>query len=138
MRGLELLKPRVRALAEKLLAECKSKMIDVIITDTYRTGKEQNDLYKIGRSRKGNIVTNSKAGHSFHNYGLAFDFCPVKSGKLAWDRSLAKKIGKIGESIGLEWGGSWRNFKDYLHFQYSAGYQINDLLHDRVDWKKFD
>ena len=28
-----------------------------------------------------------------------------------------EKVGKIGQEIGLEWGGSWKSFKDLPHFQ---------------------
>jgi peptidoglycan LD-endopeptidase CwlK len=138
MRGLELLRPKVRKMAENLLIEAKSQKLDLIIADTLRTKPEQNKLYQQGRIKAGKRVTNARGGYSLHNYGVAFDFCPVKSGKLAWDKDLACKIGRIGEGIGLEWGGSWKVFKDPLHFQYRAGYTIKDFINKKVDWKKFE
>ena len=40
---------------------------------TLRSIKEQNELYAMGRTSSGRIVTNAKGGQSIHNYGLAFD-----------------------------------------------------------------
>lgn len=61
-------------------------------------------------------VTNAKAGESFHNYGLAFDVVEIKNGTAIWDNPRWEQIGKIGESVGLEWGGRWK-FVDKPHFQ---------------------
>jgi len=49
------------------------KYVRLRFTHTYRSIQEQNELYDIGRTIKGNKVTNAKGGSSFHNYGLAFD-----------------------------------------------------------------
>ena len=49
------------------------KYVRLRITHTYRSIQEQNELYAIGRTIKGNKVTNAKGGQSYHNYGLAFD-----------------------------------------------------------------
>ena len=38
-----------------------------------RTLKEQDDIYAQGHTKKGEIVTDAKAGQSYHNYGLAVD-----------------------------------------------------------------
>ncbi|MEF9953069.1 MAG: peptidoglycan-binding protein [Clostridium sp.] len=128
-RDLSLLHPHVKDLAEKFLAKCKAAGLDVIITQTLRTIAEQNDLYAQGRSKPGNKVTNAKGGYSMHNYGLAFDIAIKVKGKIVWDNeALYKKAGQIGESLGLEWGGSWSSFKDTPHFQWSGGLSIEDLL----------
>lgn len=128
-RDISLLNPYLKSLVEKFLVKCKESGLDVIITQTLRSVKEQNDLYAQGRTKPGNIVTNAKGGYSMHNYGLAFDIAIKKNGTIVWDdQKLYAKAGEIGNSLGLEWGGSWRSFKDYPHFQWTGGLTIKDLL----------
>jgi peptidoglycan L-alanyl-D-glutamate endopeptidase CwlK len=52
-----------------------------------------------------------------HNWGVAFDICRA-DGKDPYDDSdgYFSKVGKVGKSLGLEWGGDWK-FKDKPHFQ---------------------
>ena len=45
----------------------------VRMSHVLRTWDEQNRLYQKGRTKPGRIVTNAKAGQSWHNYGFAFD-----------------------------------------------------------------
>ncbi len=135
---LDLLKPRVKRLTLKLLEECKSNGIGIIITQTLRTTEEQNRLYASGRTRPGKIVTNARGGYSFHNFGVAFDFCPVVRGEAVWnDLKLFEKVGKMGKSLGLEWGGDWKSFPDRPHFQFTAGYSLEDFRKNKIDQNKF-
>lgn len=139
MAKLELLKPKVRELAEKLMSECKKLGHQITITQTLRTIEEQDALYAQGRTKPGNIVTKAKGGYSLHNFGVAFDICPIVNGKTEWnDNALFRKIGEIGMKIGLEWGGTWDSFPDLPHFQYLAGYSLADFRGNKVDWKKFE
>ncbi|NTU99348.1 M15 family metallopeptidase [Candidatus Falkowbacteria bacterium] len=133
------LRPKVKRLAQKLVAECQARGVGIVITSCYRSFEDQDKLYAKGRAESGKIVTNARGGYSMHNYGVAFDICPIENGKLNWSNLLLfAKIGRIGESIGLEWGGAWKAFTDKPHFQYTAGYKLDDFLKNRVDWKKFD
>lgn len=128
-RSLDELNPYVKRLAQKLIEKCKNQNIEIIVTQTFRSFNEQANLYAQGRSKSGKIVTNAKPGYSMHNYGLAFDFCPIIDGKAAWDRvDLFEKVGVIGKSIGLEWGGDFKSIKDRPHFQATGGLIIKDLL----------
>ncbi|KMT21495.1 peptidoglycan-binding protein [Clostridium cylindrosporum] len=128
-KDISLLNSYVKSLAEKFLSKCKEEGLDVIIIQTLRSIDEQDTLYSQGRSKPGSIVTNAKGGYSMHNYGLAFDIAIKKNGSIVWeDEKLYYKAGKIGESLGLEWGGSWKSFKDYPHFQWTGGLTIQDLL----------
>lgn len=139
MSKLDLLKPRVRQLAEKLLVECKKAKLDIVITQTLRTLAEQDRLYAQGRTSKGMIVTNARGGDSLHNYGVAFDFCPVIKGRAVWSNlGLFNQVGKLGKRLGLEWGGDWPKFPDRPHFQYTAAYRLEDFKNKRVDWQKFE
>jgi LAS superfamily LD-carboxypeptidase LdcB len=91
--------------------------------------QEQNDLYEIGRSKDGSIVTNAKGGSSVHNYGLAIDIIILDSTApngftydFDWDA-----VHKIAVSYGIEWGGTWTSFPDKPHFQQTFGYSTDEL-----------
>lgn len=45
------------------------------VTHGYRSLGSQSRLYNQGRTAPGPRVTNAKPGLSYHNYGLAVDFC---------------------------------------------------------------
>lgn len=118
---------RARAMVE-LLAQSG---IEILITQGLRTWEEQDALYAKGRSippiGQKFIVTKAKGGQSFHNFGLAVDIVVLDSiGKADWDTSHPgwKAAAKAGKSLGLEWGGDWKSFKDLPHFQYTAGFNL--------------
>lgn len=127
-RKLEDLHPKVKTLCEQFIASCAKHNIDVLITSTYRDAESQNALYAQGRTTAGKIVTNAKGGQSFHNWKVAFDFVPIVNGKAQWmDADLFNKCGEIGESVGLEWAGRWKKFKEMAHFQYTYGLTLADF-----------
>lgn len=112
------------------------------VTHTLRTYKEQDDLYAIGRTKPGKIVTNAKGGESFHNFGLALDFCLLvdKDGNgtyetAVWDTksdydndniSDWQEVIKIFTAYGWECGINWK-FIDPPHVQKSFGYSVKQL-----------
>lgn len=117
------LNPNLQGLAQQLIELAKREGIQLIITSGYRSNEEQEKLYQQGRTTKGPVVTHAKPGSSKHNHGLAFDVAPLdKNGKPHWpeDEALWEKIGRIGESLGLKWGGRWAGFKDRPHFELAA------------------
>jgi len=127
-RKLEDLHPKVKLMCEQFISECKLHNIDVIITSTYRDGASQDALYAQGRTTPGKKVTNAKAGQSFHNWRVAFDFVPIVGGKAIWnDNALWTKCGEIAESIGLEWAGRWKKFKEMAHCQFTGGLTLQDF-----------
>ena len=74
------LHPSIRNEVSKIINECDKALTGrakVRITQGLRTFKEQDELFAKGRTtgKKGAIVTQSKGGQSYHNYGLAVDFC---------------------------------------------------------------
>jgi len=138
-RDLKDLHPKVAAMCSAFVSACKAQEIDVLITSTLRDFESQNALYAIGRTVMGSTptkrnpmgrtVTSAKAGQSYHNYGVAFDFCPIKEGKCQWDNSdIFKQCGVIAESVGLEWAGRWKgNFREAAHCQFTNGLHWSDL-----------
>ncbi|MGL4738147.1 MAG: M15 family metallopeptidase [Cellulosilyticaceae bacterium] len=127
-RDLNELHPKVKELAEKLIAACEQEGIKIGVSETYRTKERQDYLYEQGRTRPGNIVTYAKGSdmRSYHQWRLAFDVYQNVKGR-EYDSAVLKRIGIIGMKLGLEWGGSWSGFKDTPHFQYTFGLSIQEL-----------
>ena len=134
-RKIEDLHPTVQAMARAFIEKCQKEGIDVLITCTYRDNAEQERLYARGRTvltengQKVKKVTNARAGQSFHNHRLAFDCVPLRNGKPVWgttgsDLMLWMRVGNIGESVGLEWAGRWKTFREFPHFQFTGGHPI--------------
>lgn len=120
--------PAARVRAQAFLAECKKQGIDVLITSTYRDSAAQAALYAQGRTAPGAKVTNAKPGQSWHNWRCAFDFVPIVNGKAQWNNiATFQRCGEIAESVGLEWAGRWRTFKELAHCQYTGGLTLADL-----------
>lgn len=132
------LKPKVERLLGVFIAKCLSSGIRIIPTHGYRSIAEQNAIYAQGRTKPGKIVTNAKGGQSLHNFGVAFDIC-FSDGKRAFYPPKSdprwNKIAKIAKNLGLEWGD--RGYIDYPHFQFRAGYSLQDFQKNKIDWSKF-
>jgi len=100
------------------------------ITETYRSFAESDKLYAQGRTEPGEIVTNSKAGQSYHNYALALDFVLLVDGKESWNVDDNWMIVvKCFKDKGFTWGGDFAgSFKDYPHLENKLGYNWRQLL----------
>jgi len=126
---LDTLHPILREKGLQLIDLCKKEGINILITQALRTIEEQDQLFAKGRTAPGKVVTNVRGGYSYHNYGLAFDFAIYdKDGRVNWtiDKNW-HRVGALGKSLGLEWGGDWTKFKDYPHFQLTFGLTIEEL-----------
>ena len=131
-RSLNDLHPKVKPMVEEFIQKCADNGIDLLVTSTYRDHESQNALYAQGRTTPGKKVTNAKAGQSWHNWRVAVDIVPMRNGKPVWgttgpDGELWNKVGEIGESVGLEWAGRWKTFKEFAHFQYTGGLSLADF-----------
>ena len=119
-RDATVLHPTLQSLIIKLQTKCKAQGLTIGISECYRTVVEQNALYAKGRTASGNIVTNAKGSSysSMHQWYIAFDFYR-NDGAGAYNNNdgFFNKVGKIGQSLGLEWGGSWTSPVDLPHFQ---------------------
>lgn len=142
------LQPKVARLAADFLNKAKEKGFSIAITEGYRSLERQTQLYNQVPK-----ITNAKAGMSFHNYGLAFDIVFIKDGKATYEGDW-ESIGKVGQEVGLEWGGSWGNigsnnemevynndwsvgFIDKPHFQFTGGHSITEFFNKQVDFSIF-
>jgi peptidoglycan L-alanyl-D-glutamate endopeptidase CwlK len=128
-RKLEDLLPPVRERVERMIAACDAEGIDLLVTSTYRDNASQEALYAQGRTAPGRIVTNARAGQSYHNYRCAVDVVAIRNGKAIWDAKdpVWQRIGALGKDAGLEWAGDWKRFKEFPHFQYTAGLTLAQL-----------
>jgi len=120
----------VQPLATRLVELGREQGINLEIVSAYRSASEQDALLKSGAG-----VTKASALLSFHNHGLAFDVVPQEyKAQVDWNPSgaLWPRVGLLGESLGLEWGGRWSD-PDRPHFQLSAA-PIREL---KDYWEKF-
>lgn len=122
-------------MANAWLAECAAAGLDILVTCTFRSIAEQNELYARGRSTPGQRVTNARGGQSFHNYHVALDFVPLVHGKAVWgtsgaDRELWKKAGELAEKHGFEWAARWKTFKEVAHIQFTGGHDLTFFQQD--------
>lgn len=107
--------------------------VSVRFTSVFRSLGLQGDLYK--KYKNGGPLA-AKPGLSFHNYGLAVDFCLLIDGRaVSWDTSADLdgdgvsdwgEVVKVFKAHGWTWGGDWRR-KDKPHFQKDLGYKIRTL-----------
>ncbi|MBU3180295.1 peptidoglycan-binding protein [Clostridium psychrophilum] len=126
--SIKSLNPRVAVLAQKFLDLTIANNLDVRITNAFRSWNEQDRLYAQGRTMPGSLVTNAQGGDSYHNWGLAFDASPYENGKISNDIEKYKKMGQLGQQVGLEWGGTFISIVDLPHFQYTFGLNTWSLL----------
>ncbi|WP_425203576.1 peptidoglycan-binding protein [Priestia megaterium] len=114
--------------AIELVKKAYDKGIAIAVTQGYRSIEYQNGLYAQGRTKPGKKVTNAKGGSSYHNFGLAFDFCVFDDNKQpCWDGKEYDIVGQMGKDLGLEWGGNFKSIKDKPHFQITFGFTLAQL-----------
>ena len=121
--------------------EMVTSRITTLIYCGRRTMEEQAALYAKGRTSKGKIVTKARPGESYHNYGLAFDWVPLKQNPknadlwfADWDDQTAFLLGdQVGLSFGLV-GISWETG----HLQTSLFQSWRDIPRNPVEqvWAK--
>lgn len=143
MRDISLCHPQLQFLAGRLTEECRKRGLSIRIGESFRTMLEQEELYAKGRTKPGDIVTNARGitYDSFHQWGTAFDIYR-NDGRGAYNEEgqFFEKVGAIGESLGLEWGGEWKSIKDKPHFQLpnwgSTTSEIKTLFKNPEEFRK--
>lgn len=128
---IKLLHPIIRDEVLNAYYELFDNNIYIRITQSFRSFDEQNKLYEQGRSTPGIIITKAKPGLSYHNYGLAFDFCLINpiDQTISWDwKSQAwSSTVQLFKDLNYKWGGDFPGkFKDYPHLE-KRGYSIRQL-----------
>ena len=137
-RKLTDLSPCMQEKAKRFLQLCQVSSIDYLIYCTYRSGEEQDYLYRVGRDLPGKIVTYARAGQSKHNVvwgdkgnpsSEAWDGVPLGHGKPLWSlyamdttnrrmiHPIWEKVLEIGRGIDLISGYDWKKFKEACHWE---------------------
>lgn len=122
-RDVALLHPILRASVNEILLHTHAIGMPFALFEGYRNPIRQDYLYAQGRTKPGKIVTQAKAGASYHQYGLAVDLVPMVDGRWTWDVNAEwwDQLQQAGEFYGLE-GLSWE--KPHLQV---AGLKLADL-----------
>ncbi len=126
-RSLDDLRPDVRANVEILLAECRRQGLRVLITQTLRDDEYQATLYAQGRTKPGQIITNSRVT-TFHGVGLAIDFCQNIKGQEYSDPAFFLAVATIAKHMGFSWGGDWKELVDRPHLQWDDHRTYNGTM----------
>jgi peptidoglycan L-alanyl-D-glutamate endopeptidase CwlK len=123
MKGLD---PRLLLILEKLQ---EYKKVDLTIICGVRTAEEQYRLFEQGRTKRGRIITfrdgyKKKSNHQIkkNGFGYAIDFVPYpfKGWKYISDfKKVGKELKRIAKELGIKcsYGGDWKRFKDFPHFE---------------------
>jgi peptidoglycan L-alanyl-D-glutamate endopeptidase CwlK len=132
LNNLNTLHPKFRQSAIDAWTEAQAAMpanVQIIVVQGLRTFEESDKLYAQGRTAPGAVVTKAKAGQSYHNYGLAFDFAMITNGRD--DYAVGPnwmKVVSIMKTAGMTWGGNFANFPDNPHFENNFGFNWRQLL----------
>lgn len=114
---------KLQPIARQLVKLAADNDLTIKILSGTRTYAEQDALYHQGN------VTKARGGYSNHNFGVAFDTGIFVNGKYIDDEyekkrfsgaemeRLYTKLAVLGKSLGLSWGGDWKNFQDQPHFE---------------------
>ncbi|GED63992.1 M15 family metallopeptidase [Lysinibacillus fusiformis] len=122
-RDLSELTAATQTACQLLFQECfKAGIVDIFITETYRSQARQNYLYEQGRTRPGQVVTWTR--NSNHTSRRAWDIAVAPPRNL-YDISTLSKVGAIAKKLGIEWGGYWEAGKyDAPHFEIPTTWKI--------------
>lgn len=124
---LALLHPKAQPIFQKFIEDCETGLnIKIRISQGLRTFDEQDVLYAQGRTAPGKIVTDAKAGESYHNYGLAVDLVVLTGIGVDWKFDY-KQLYTYSSKNQLTWGGFFA-IKDYDHYEISFGKTVHELL----------
>ncbi|WP_422751721.1 M15 family metallopeptidase [Paenibacillus graminis] len=132
------LHPVLAAATVALIERCYARGVNIVITQGLRTIAEQDALYAQGRTKPGQIVTNAKGGHSYHNFGFAVDFALLlpNGSSVSWDMARDgdndqtadwQEVVQEAKALGFEWGGDFKSIKDAPHFQMTFGLSTSAL-----------
>jgi peptidoglycan L-alanyl-D-glutamate endopeptidase CwlK len=84
-----------------------------------RTAERQNQLFKEGKSKCDGFKIKGE-----HQKGNAFDIFLLINGTASWDKDKLTKVARHIQEVAdfefgvkLNWGGSWKSFPDFPHFQ---------------------
>lgn len=120
------LHPKIRDEVSAIIIDIETnRKVSLRVVQGLRTFAEQDDIYAQGRTKPGKIVTKAKAGQSFHNYGLALDFCLVhKDGSISWS---------IHEDMDADGIADWDEVQNAFS---NKGYKLGEVFGDNPHIEK--
>ncbi|WP_438297891.1 M15 family metallopeptidase [Sporosarcina sp. FA15] len=131
----------VLKLLVELIKLCWSENVFIVFTHGLRTMEDQAEIYGKGRASyiydgkqygnpKANVVSKAMPGSSLHNYALALDFvtCDGLGKNVDWVVGPKwRHAAANAKELGFTWGGEWKPFIDYPHFQYDGGLSVSKI-----------
>ena len=143
---LKRLYPPIQLKAKKILEEAYLVFGHPLnMVGEMRTMQEQADIFAQGRKLVNGkwmiefpykVVTNSNAGESYHNYGLAFDCAFTGKDPYLYKLTPSERerhwrmYGDIVEKSGMVWGGNFKiksGARDLPHAELSYGLTLHQL-----------
>jgi|TARA_R110000744_G_scaffold97115_5_gene187753 peptidoglycan L-alanyl-D-glutamate endopeptidase CwlK len=139
-RRIAKLHPEFRHTVANFINAMQDKGFYMRVSASYRTPKEQGDLYAKGRTtpKRGKTVTNARGtpASSIHQFGIAIDIVELPSGRDSrtrkkwrsphvtvsgfdkrYPRARWHEIGRLGKEYGFRWGGDFSGLFDGPHFE---------------------
>jgi peptidoglycan L-alanyl-D-glutamate endopeptidase CwlK len=149
--NIKTLLPEVQVLARSLVHAAQKIGITIKVISGSRTYEEQHAIYLQGREsldvvnaarqkagmepieqNENKNVSNVDAGHSNHNFQIAFDIGVFEGKKYLAESPLYKEVAALGKQLGLSWGGDWKHLRDEPHYelrpQWAADLSEKDML----------
>jgi peptidoglycan L-alanyl-D-glutamate endopeptidase CwlK len=95
--------------------------IDFTVVEGIRSKERQMELFQKGVSKSDGVKYPSNHQVKTDGYGHAVDIYanPINVNDTVRIRVVADHIKSVAKTIGVSiyWGGDWKNFKDYPHFE---------------------
>jgi hypothetical protein len=101
-----MLEPNFRTKVVRIL---QTSPLPLQVFETYRSAERQVLLYEQRATELRTV--------GVHHYGLACDIVKSINGEPSWKGDFSF-LGKLAESVGVVWGGSWTTIKDMDHVQW--------------------
>ena len=123
---LKLVNPMMSDKVKRVAGILESEGITVRVTQGLRSWNEQAALYEQGRSLPGAVVTNSPAGYSWHNFGLAVDLVPMVDGSPDWDvkHPAWTRMSEVAGALGFTCGAHFST-PDRPHIQMNGRFPLS-------------
>ena len=116
---LKYLEPILRFKVLEMLDQIKAWGLPFAVFETGRSLERQKYIMSKGYTRT--LKSRHLINLDNKELSTAVDFVYYDNHGWSWDYLKHAmdydNLGKIGQRLGLEWGGDWRTFKDYPHFQ---------------------
>jgi peptidoglycan LD-endopeptidase CwlK len=150
-KNIATLLPEVQVLARSLVHSASNIGINIKVISGTRSDDEQHAVFLQGRellatvnaARKkagldpiteaeNKIRTRADAGHSNHNFQIAFDIGIFQGKDYIEESPLYKAVAVLGKQLGLFWGGDWKSLQDEPHYElrphWAADLSEKDML----------